>query len=246
MRRNRNNREMKRNHNMDQKTAVLAFAALAMMAGGMGQAAVLFNYAGPFLAHETGNGANLTGMAVTRDNTATDSLYFKYTVTNPASNSGTENYYAGMQMWEGGAERLGVGNAWSAHAYSYFGSGDGDLNSATPEPSQTYQLVRSTDTTTIVFKVDYMNGVDDNITVWLNPDLGQSEAAQNAALTTTFTANASFNELRLREGGNGAGWNFSEVAIASSGTDTGFFVPEPSAVLLCGFGTLSLLRRRRR
>lgn len=93
--------------------------------------------------------------------------------------------------------------------------------------------------------MDFVSGGNDNITVWLNPDLGQTEAAQSSSLTTTFQANATFNEVRLREGGGGAGWTFSDIAVAQSGTDSGFFVPETSSALLGGLGLLGLLRRRR-
>ncbi|MCB1132062.1 MAG: PEP-CTERM sorting domain-containing protein, partial [Verrucomicrobiae bacterium] len=86
----------------------------------------------------------------------------------------------------------------------------------------------------------------DNITVWLNPNLALTEAAQSPSLTTNFFANASFDEIRLREGGGGNGWTFSDIVIAGNSTDTGFFaVPEPSAALLGAFGLIGLLRRRK-
>ena len=232
---------------MNRKTIILFSASLALVAGRLSQAAVVFTSAGPITANETGSGSNLSGMTVTRSSTASDVLYFKYTVTNPASNSTNENYYAGLQLWEGGNERLGVGNAWGPYAYSAFATAgsDVDLHSAMSETGQVWQLVRASDTTTLVFKVEYVNGGNDNISVWLNPDLGLSEAAQNSALLTTFQANATFDEVRLREGGGGSGWTFSNIAIATSGTDTGFFIPEASSALLGGLGVLVLTRRRR-
>ncbi len=232
--------------------SLAAFAALGIASG-----AVLYTNAGPLVANETGAGSNLPGLSLSRTSTATDTLYFKYTLVNPSSNSTNENYYAAMELYEGGAERLGIGNAWAAYAYSAFNAAGGaspDLNSANPETGQSYQLVRATDVTTVVFRVDYVNGGDDNVTVWLNPNLSLTEAAQNPLLKTTFTANSTFNEIHLREGGGTAGsiagsWSYSNIAIASLGTDTGFFapVPEPATAGLLGLvGGLGFIRRRRR
>lgn len=210
----------------------------------LSNAAVLYSYAGQLV-----NEANvsLPGLGVSRDGSATGTLYFKYTVTTPASNNTTENYFAAMQFYESGVERLGIGNGWDPYAYSAYNTtvGNLDLKSATPEPSTTYQEVRSTDMTTIVFRVDFVSGGNDNITAWLNPNLGLTEAAQSSSLTTNFFANATFNDILLREGGGGGGWSFSAIAIAENSTDTGFFVPEPSAALLGAFGLVGLLRRRR-
>ncbi|MBN8456403.1 MAG: hypothetical protein J0M04_00960 [Verrucomicrobia bacterium] len=233
---------------MRHKSPLLSIVPLGLALAGTCPAAVLYTNAGPISVDESLAGSNLPGLSLSRGSSAADTLYFKFTVTNPASNSTTENYYAGFQLWEGGGERLGVGNAWGAYAYSAFStaSGDLDLKSANPEPSQFYQLVRNTDLTTIVIRVDFVNGGNDNVTVWLNPDLGLTEDAQSSSLTTTFQANATFNEIHLREGGGGGGWTYSDIAIAQNGMDTGFFaVPESSVALLGGLGVLSLLRRRK-
>ena len=47
------------------------------------------------------------------------------------------------------------------------------------------------------------------------------------SLTTKFAANASFNQIRLRHGGGGDGWTFSEMAIATSFSD---FVVDESGI----------------
>jgi hypothetical protein len=199
-------------------------ATLFVISPGWAAAGVLYSYAGPTVFNETGEGTNLPGMTLSRAAAATDTLYFRYTVINPASNITNENYYAGMNLYEGTTGRLGVGNNWGAWAYSAWGTatGDRDLKSSTPEPSATYQMVRATDTTTFVVKVQYVAGGNDNVTVWLNPNLALGEGGQSASLTTTFAADASFNELHLREGAGGAGWNFSNVIVADSAADIGF------------------------
>ena len=227
------------------------FAALLLYAlPGLAHADVLYSSAGPHLVSD--NAAfPLPGLSLSRGATATGTLYFKYTVTHPASNSDTESYYAGMSFYDGGQEHLGIGNGWDQHAYSTFGtvgaisavgtvsaSGIIDLNSATPEPGATYQKVRSTDVTTFVIRVDFNSGANDTVTVWLNPNLSLSEGAQDSALTTTFTTDANFDTIFLREGGNnGGGWTFSDIAIAEKATDRGFFaVPVVSDVGIAAAG----------
>ncbi|TAE74445.1 MAG: Tat pathway signal protein [Verrucomicrobia bacterium] len=98
-----------------------------------------------------------------------------------------------------------------------------------PEPGQFYQHVRPTDITTIVARVDFQSDADDNITIWLNPDLDLAESEQNPALVTSFTANANFDAIFLREAGErGDGWTFSEIAIAENPDDPGFFGKDKS------------------
>src|ERR1700677_4283551 len=183
------------------------------------RAAVLWSDLGATLAYQTGDGSDILGGAVKRDDSAADTLYFKFHV-DPLSDASTEEYFAAFDLYEGETERLAVGNALKAWAYSAFNvygtsqsnNPDGyiDLRSAKPEPSGggsyfTYQLPHRGLEVTIVFKVQYMAGGDDQVTVWLNPDLGPgaTEALQSARLTTTFRANASFDEIRLRHGGGG-------------------------------------------
>ena len=223
-------------------------------------ATVVYTNAGPITADETGPGTNLPGLTLSRSSTATGPLYFKYTVTNPASNWNTEPlitspYFAGMQLFDGAVEKLGVGNGagnWSYSAFNAEGGASLDLNSATPEPGKVHQRVRLTDVTTIVFRIDYNDGANDAVTVWLNPDLSLTEAAQSPTLRTTFSADATFTEVRLREGGPGGGWSFSDMAIATYGADPGFFapVPEPATAALIGVvgvvGAAFATRRRPR
>ena len=106
-----------------------------------------------------------------------------------------------------------------------------------------YELPRKGIERTIVFKVQYVPGGKDLVTVWLDPDLGPgaTEAGQMESLTTRFAANASFNQIRLRHGGGGDGWIFSEMAIATSFGD--FVVDEGgiksgNAGLMIGRGQL--------
>jgi signal transduction histidine kinase/ligand-binding sensor domain-containing protein len=214
---------------------------------------IIWSDLGAALAHETGPGTDILGGSVKRDDTATDTLYFKFHV-NPISDAGTEPYFAAFELYEGDAERLAVGNALQAWAYGAFNVSEvGKTNFNVFETHQTnnatadygidlhsskpwlaagdvyYELPRKGIERTIVFKVQYMPGGKDVVTVWLDPDLGRgaTEASQMESLTTKFNANASFNQIRLRHGGVGDGWTFSEMAIATSFSD---FVLDESGI----------------
>src|SRR4030095_8141787 len=99
----------------------------------------------------------------------------------------TEEYFAGFELFEGEERRLAVGIATKAWAYSAFHtsekgefnkfSGDFDLHSSRPESTgvggfKQYEPPRRGNERTIVFKVRYVAGEDDLVTVWLSPDLG--------------------------------------------------------------------------
>ncbi len=202
-------------------------------------AAVLYSHGGQVVATSS---FTLPGVELIMNDSASGSLYFRFTVHLPESNSGNENYFAGMNFFLEDAEGLGVGNAWAPHAYSAWNStgGNVDLNSAQREAGVNWQYVRATDITVIAFRVDYVPGGADQVKVWLNPDFSLAEEAQDPALTTTFEANASFDNIRLRHGNTGS-WDFRDIVIADSWTS----VPEPAATLLGGLGLLGLLRRRR-
>jgi ligand-binding sensor domain-containing protein/signal transduction histidine kinase len=216
----------------------LAFGLMALAVlvwADTSRAVLLWSDLGATQVHETGTGTDILGGLLRRDDSSTDTLYFKFHV-DPVSDANTELYSAAFQLFEGNHERLAVGNALNAWAYSAFameqtGSSNRvveyiDLNSSQPEPSgigtfHTYELVHSGIERTIVVKVQYVAGGDDLVTVWLDPDLspGATEANQWESLTTKFNANASFDQIHLRHGGGGDGWIFSEMAIATSFSD---------------------------
>jgi len=204
---------------------------------------VLWSDPGALLVFDNGPGRDLLEGAVKRDDSANDTVYFKFHV-DPQSDSTTEEYFAALELFEGDAERLGIGNALKAWAYSAFHAQTRlteagpapeyvDLHSSIVDQSSAgttlnYELPRRGVERTIVFKVQYVAGGDDLVTVWLNPDLspGANEVYQAETLTTRFNASASFDELRLRHGGGGTGWIFSGLAIATSFAD---FVDTSSA-----------------
>ena len=218
--------------------AQLALAALLgwMLAPATpARAAILWSDLGETLAHETGPGSDILGGAVKQDDSSTNTLYFKFHV-EPFSDARTEPYFAAFQLYQADNERLAVGNSQGAWAYSAFNTaetgnernvpGDFDLRSSRPERRSeqvftTFEFPVRGIERTIVFKVEYIAGETDRVTVWLNPDLapGATEDSQPESLTTRFTADASFDQIRLRHGGGGGGWSFSDMAIATSFND---------------------------
>ena len=219
-----------------------AVVLLVLIATFQAHAVVLWSNLDPITVNSNGPGTDLLGGAVKRDDAANDTLYFKFRV-DPISDETTEPYFAALELFEYDTERLGVGNALDAWAYSVFFPGAQssgvppagylDLRSAHPDTNAlahlaNYQCPRRGEAVTIVFKVQYVPNGEDLVTVWLNPDLGPgaNEMNQPEALTTRFNANASFDELRLRHSGNGGGWKFSDLAIATAFND---FVDSSSA-----------------
>ncbi len=198
-------------------------------------ATVLWSDSGKVLVHVNGAGTDVLDGAVRRGAAASDTLYFKFHI-DPLSDVGTEEYLAGWQFFAGDAEHFGVGNSLKAYGYSAFHTaeqgtnnnvfGDVDLRSASPEafePGKTvsYELPRRGQARTIIFKVQYVPGGEDNVTVWMNPDLtpGATEENQPEKLTTHFKADGKFNAVHLRHNGNGGGWYFSDLEIATSFND---------------------------
>jgi ligand-binding sensor domain-containing protein/signal transduction histidine kinase len=228
--------------------AALLVAALPVVPA---RAVVLWSDLGATLVHDTGAGSSfligsamdILGGTVREDHSSSDTLYFKFHV-DPLSDASTEEYFAAFQLFEDNQERLGVGNSMKAWAYSVFNTsetvnndkvfGDVDLKSLHGETTApgvvlSYELPRRGVERTIVFKVQYMTNADAQVTVWLDPDLsaGATEEQQPEGLTTRFRANCAFNQIRLRHGGGGGGWTFSDMAIATTFADfTGVKNPE--------------------
>jgi ligand-binding sensor domain-containing protein/signal transduction histidine kinase len=225
------------------RAAAACFAIFLLVALSRGNAAILWSDLGSTLVHDTGAGSSfltgsamdILGGAVKADDSSSNVLYFKFRV-DPLSDVSTEKYFAGFQFYEGDADRLAIGNSWEAYAYSAFNTsetgesnkiaGDFDFHSSRREPSGLgsffpYEIPRRGIECTIIFKVEYVPHGDDLVTVWLNPDLssGATEDSQPRNLTTQFRANASFDQIRLRHGGGGNGWTFSEMAIATEFDD---------------------------
>jgi signal transduction histidine kinase len=246
--------------------------------------------------HSTGEGVDILGGKVKRDDKANDVLYFKFRV-DPLSDSKDEPYFALFQLFETNSYRLGVGNALEAWGYAaaYASEtgpsnrvnaskeiakvmdrslenssadtvalpdvGEYNLKSAHPEAGALglelpYELPSHNLPKTIVFRVQYVPGTDDVVTVWLDPNLthGATAESQLESLTTKFKANASFDQIHLRHDGGGNGWIFSDMAIATSFNDfvivrfweTWWFITLMATALLATVGgTVRMVEKRK-
>jgi signal transduction histidine kinase len=238
----------------------------ALLLAAPARATILWQDAGARVVHLTGEGVDILGGKVKRDDKAGDVLYFKFHV-DPISDVLSEHYMAGMQLFEGNQGRLGVGNAMEAWGYSAFNTaemgpsnkvaGEFNFQSANPEPANLglfwpYEVVHKGVERTIIFKVQYIPGSDDLVTVWLDPDLGPGATDKNQPenITTTFRAKATFDQIRLMhnagpDSNGGNGWIFSDMAIATSFNDflvvrfwqTWWFITLMATSLLVGVGT---------
>ena len=225
------------------RPAAISTFLLALFIFASAQARILWSDPAARAVNDTGEGVDILGGSVKRTETNNDALYFRFKV-DPISYVRTEPYFAGFQLYEGDQARLGVGNALEAWAYSAYMTcdkgpsnsvaGEFNFNSAHPEPEKPgvsfpYELVHQGQPRTIVFKVQYVPGTNDLVTVWLDPNLGRGATENNQAgnLVTKFEAKATFDQVRLRQGGGnpdipksgGNGWIFSDMAIATSFDD---------------------------
>jgi signal transduction histidine kinase len=222
---------------MTRAAAQLTLCLLVLFVCASAPARILWSEPAKRTVHHTNAGLDILGGKVKRTSADSDVLYFKFHV-DPVTDWKKEPYFAGFQLFEQGEERLGVGNALEAWAYSAFNAaetgpsnrvaGEFNLESTHPEPvnlgmHRPYELVQRDVPRTIVFKVQYVPGGDDLVTVWLEPKLrhGADEENQPAQLTTKFKARATFDEIHLRHGGGDefGGWVFSDMAIATTFED---------------------------
>ncbi|HXB60483.1 MAG TPA: sensor histidine kinase [Candidatus Acidoferrales bacterium] len=264
---------------MSRVAAILALIFWAVMFSWPARAAILWSDPGSRVIHVSP--MEILSDKIKRDDKANDALYFKFRV-DPLSDPADEPYYALFQLVESNQMRLGVGNALEAWGYSaaytsetgpsnkvnISDSGEYNLNSSHPEAwtngqTRPYELPSHDHPRVIVFKVQYIPGADDLVTVWLDPNLsrGWSENNQPKNLTTKFKANALFDQIRLTQGGTGGpahdggnGWIFSDMAIATSFDDfvverfwqTWWFTGLVAAVLLTSVGaTVRVVEKRK-
>lgn len=214
------------------------------------------------------------GASAPHDNTAAGTLYFKFRV-NPLSDTVQKaegrKFLAGLLFRLDGRDNLGVGNDRFTWAYSAFCPGihphdqtedQITLRALAMESGRlgSYLGMRNGVLKTLVVKVEYVPGADDRVTVWMEPDLspGATERGQSDRIVTRFTADASFDKINLVHRGDGPGWIFDDLVVATSFAD---FVPEPlwrrtwflasvfaalAVVAVAAFGVYERARARRR
>src|SRR5438067_5842403 len=115
------------------KFLIRLLAWLLISSATASHAVILWADSGATQVHYTGPGNDILAGVVKRDETSSDTLYFKFHV-NPMSDQTTEDYFAAFELYEGDAERLGIGNALKAWAYSAFVVPDQPGNSSRSPP----------------------------------------------------------------------------------------------------------------
>jgi hypothetical protein len=159
------------------------------------------------------------------DNTSTKTLYSRFSINFSDLNSevGNGGGFGGLHFWQNNDEILIVGNGWVSLNWSLDASGNQlDLSPALPVELNTWH--------TIVVKTVYAAGGDDAIKVWLDPDFTKSENSQpNAPLS--FTANNTFNNVRLRAGNGTAYASFTNIIMAATAAQVGFAAPPAPGTL---------------
>lgn len=245
--------------------AVVCLAAALVLFGSSARGTVLWEHSGTIHVQDNGAGKDVLHGAITPQGTNSSStLYFRFRIV-PIADSATKSiadFEAGLVLVEKEVEHLGIGStriAWAYCAWNIPKSQKGyvDLNSARPELPFSWEYMRANAPRYIAFKVEYVPGHDARVTVWLNPDLslGATEINQPQNITTTFETKATFDEVHLvHRGGNGGGWDFSQLAIGTSFEDLllphfwqkwWFFALLAVGALAAVAATVQLVERRR-
>jgi len=158
-------------------------------------------------------------------NTSTKTLYARFRMTFLDLNNETGNGggFGGLQFFEGNAERLIIGNAWASVNWSLDASG----NQVDLVPQLAVALG---EWHTLVVRIDFKAGSNDEIKVWLDPDFNRSEGAQLQP-ATSLTANSTFDNIRLRCGNGSAYAQFDSIMFAATAAGIGFAAPGVQAAL---------------
>lgn len=225
---------------------------------------VLWSHPETVLVCNNGKGEDiLHGAIPPQGSNSSSTLYFRVCV-NAVADSAIKSigeFDAGMMFVEKGQEHLGIGNSRGAWAFCAINvpknkKGYEDFNSATPEPTHSWEYMRAGVPKYIAFKIQFVPGHDARITVWLNPNLsgGATEANQATNIVTRFETTATFDEIHLVHRGEGAGWKFSDLMAGTSFNDLllvhfwqrGWFAAVVGGGSLVGVaGAVQLLERRR-
>lgn len=162
-----------------------------------------------------------------QDANASGTLYFRI-LLDPIADSASKaskTFEAGFMLVEKGRENLGVGNSREALAYSCLNvpkapKGFLDLNSETPD-LRLHEYMRAGSPRFVVLKVEYVPSQDARVTAWLNPDLSfdSTEFSQPSNRVVHFEAKATFDQFSVMHRGQGPGWRFSQMLVATSFED---------------------------
>ena len=167
----------------------------------------------PELTTASGGGADLVRIDESNDsddwitsvNSSGGTIYigFDWTVTNNAGETGGGGFYGGLELYEGGAERLLIGNDWSSTNYALGGPGFSEVSSISYEVGTPVRLV---------CKLEMVVDGNDSASLFVNQE---SEGTPDASLSRNYN----FTRLVHRTGNNSGESNLENLIIATTYAD---------------------------
>jgi hypothetical protein len=122
--------------------------------------------------------------------------------------------YGGLQFWQGGSQKLLIGDGWADVNWSLGASvPNEDLSPVTP--------IVTYDWHTMVVKSAYASSGNTAVTIWLDPDFTKAEGNQANAPVVLSTDNT-FDSILLRAGNGSATAEFSNIVMAANAPGVGF------------------------
>ncbi len=175
---------------------------------------------GPIVASNQESGivifsTNDAWMGVNYNANSGKTIYSRFSMEfdNLNGETGNGGGYGGLQFILGGisgAQHVIAGNAWISTNWSFDPNPvpQTDMNPVTPIIFGQWH--------TIVERVDLASGGNATVTVWLDPDFTQTEAAQPNAPVIVSTVNT-FDTIALRTGNGTTSATFSNINMSATG-----------------------------
>ena len=149
--------------------------------------------------------------------------------------------FGGIGLYLGGTEKFLLGQAFSGTNFALSATNVGDVsgNGTSDAP------IGDFDVALLVGKLDLTNN---SLSLFVNPDLSQSEADNTVDSSITFSGSGAVDTVRLRGGSNDNTFQYDNLNITNTSPfGGGGVIPEPAgAALLVGGLALAGLRRRPR
>ncbi|MEM6687881.1 MAG: GEVED domain-containing protein, partial [Planctomycetota bacterium] len=145
-----------------------------------------------------------------RDDTDEDTIYIRFNLQFDFADGDLSDAFGGIELASDGVTTLAFGNDFGSGQFDYFtdvpagigGSAGGDsgtLAASDANPPGTGKSVVSGGSQTVLVKIRYVAGSDDEITVWMDP-LDRLDNGQLGTSSTFFVRDASFDAINLIAG----------------------------------------------
>ncbi len=160
--------------------------------------------------------ANDPWLGTNYQSSSSRTLYARFSVE--FDSFGNNFTFGGLQFWQGNSERLLVAKGGATANWSVTGGGVPD----TDVPPVTF--FNTGEWHSFVVRADHTAGGNTAVSVWLDPDFTQTEAAQpNPPLTVSL--DNTFDSIHLRAGFAPALAHFTNIVVASTSAGVGFVAP---------------------